>query len=364
MEQPVGRTRGCDHSCLRFSQGAYAPGWRHPARTLTVQYNLAMKIGSNCGMACLLALLCCLGCHTSASHSTIAVIPRDSAEEIWVSEHGGAVDAAFRHRLHIYWNGPTRNDEVEQQIALCEKAIAGHYYGLILSPNNSFALDTTIHRAVAHGIPVVIVGAQIPIAPQRGLTFVLNDAGKTGALAAERAHEILGEKGQVILLGVDALSPGSVERSSAFEQALQREAPRITVQEKVAETLSFGQAEQASEQAIHSFPGRIVIFALGPNATEGAAAAVRNTGTSNRIRIIGCDQTLDLLFLLRHGQIDSLIVENTRAMGNLAVKEIIAEKHGQRVPLKTLVEPVLVTRENVDQDTVQQILSLRWRPRQ
>ena len=315
-------------------------------------------------MACLLILLCCLGCRSSASHSTIAVIPRDSAEEIWVSEHGGAVDAAFQRHLHIYWNGPSRDDDVEQQIALSEKAISAQYYGLILSPNNSFALNTTIQRAVARGIPVVIVGAQIPIPPQRGLTFVLNDADKMGALAAQRAREILRGRGKIIILGVDALSPGSVERSNAFEQALQRDAPGISIEEKLVGSFSFGEAELATEQAIRSYPGTTAIFALDINETRGAAAAVRNTGTSSRIKIIGCEQTLDLLFQLRHGFIDSLVVEDTRTMGYLAVEEIAAEKRGEPVPPKTVVEPVLVTRENIDREAIQRILSLRWRPRQ
>lgn len=328
-------------------------------------YNIifAMKIGRESGMACLLVFLCFLGCRTKTSRSTIAVIPRDSAEEIWVSEHGGAVDAAFRHHLKIYWNGPTRDDEVEQQIALCEKAIAGRYYGLILSPNNSFALNTTIQRAVGRGIPVVIVGAQIPISARHGLTFVLNDAEKMGTLAAERARTILGGKGRIIILGADALSPGSVERSNAFEEVLQREAPGIAIDERLAGSFSFGEAELAAEKAIRSFSGRMVIFALGPNETEGAANAVRNTGTANRISIIGCDQTLDLLFLLRHDEIDSLVAENTRAMGNLAVEEIIAERQGKLVSPRTVVDPVLVTRENIDQESMQRILSLRWRPR-
>lgn len=95
------------------------------------------------------ALVFLTGCRQSASKLTIAVIPRDTAGEIWVSEHGGAVDAAHESRLHIYWNGPSRDDDVEQQIALSERAVARHYYGLILSPNNSFALGNLIQRAVS-----------------------------------------------------------------------------------------------------------------------------------------------------------------------------------------------------------------------
>lgn len=310
----------------------------------------------------LAAALGCTGCR-ARPNSTIAVIPRDTAEEIWVSEHGGAADAADRQSLDIDWNGPTRDDDVEQQISLSEAAVRSGDYGLILSPNNSFALDTVIQRALAKKIPVVIVGSPIPIAPQRGLSFVLNNSEEMGALAAKRAAEILHGNGQVIILGVDSLSPGSVERADAFERALQHDAPGISVVEKVSGSMSFGQAELASEQAIAAHPGLSAIFAVGINETRGAAAAVHNSAPSNRIKVIGCDQTIDLLFLLRRRVIDSLVIEDTRTMGNIAVKQIVAERHGQSVPEQRLVKPVLVTRANVDTDRVQQILSLRWRPR-
>jgi len=83
--------------------------------------------------------LCCTACRRSPNH-TIAVIPRDTAEEVWVSEHGGAADAAYKQNLEIDWNGPTRDDDVEQQISLSERAIRSGDYGLVLSPNNSFRI--------------------------------------------------------------------------------------------------------------------------------------------------------------------------------------------------------------------------------
>lgn len=309
----------------------------------------------------LAGVLCGTGCGSGAIRSTIAVIPRDTAEEIWVSEHGGADDAAIERGLRVYWNGPSRDDDVEQQVALSEKAIASHYYGLILSPNNSFALSATIQRAVMQGVPVVILGAPVPIAPEPGLSFVLNDSAKMGQLAAARLREVLGGNGSVAVIGVSALSPGSVERANAFEQALQRNSPGIKVDEKIAGDFSFGEAELAAEQAIRAHPHLNAIVALGLNETRGAAAAAQYADMLKRVKIIGCDQTLDLLFLLRQGVIDSLVVEDTRTMGYLAVKEIAADKNGKPVSASTLVEPVLVTRANVDDPAIQRILSMRWR---
>ena len=319
-----------------------------------------MKSGPPLTSICLLGfLLVCSGCRSS--RTVVAVIPRDTAEEIWVSEHGGAADAAAQRHLEIYWNGPSRDDDVEQQISLSERAIRAHDVGLVLSPNNAFALDTLIHRALSRKIPVVIVGAEIPISPQHGLSFVLNDVGQTGSLITRRLNVLLRGRGRIVLIGAGPLSPGREARAESVEEALHRLAPGISIERKLDGAFSFGQAELASEQAIHADPDLSAIVALGINETRGAAAAVRSSGKSGRIRVIGCDQTLDLLFLLRQGLIDSLVVQDTRTMGYLAIGQIAAQQHGDSVPLKTLVQPSLVTRENVDDDGIQRILDSRWR---
>jgi ribose transport system substrate-binding protein len=322
----------------------------------------AMKSRALRRLACLLGFLPVFTACRS-SHSVVAVIPRDAAEEIWVSEHGGAADAAAERHLTVYWNGPSRDDDVEQQISLSERAVHSRDAGLVLSPNNAFALDTLIERALSRDIPVVIVGDEIPIAPQRGLSFVINDVNQTGLLIARRLEEILGGRGKIVLVGADPLSPGRAERAQAIEDSLSRLAPGITIAQKFVGPFSFGQAELTSEQVIQAHSDLSAIVALGVKETRGAVAAVHNTGKVGRIMVIGCDQTLDLLLLLRRGLIDSLVVEDTRTMGYVAVKQIEAEQHGQSVPAKTLVPPSLVTVENVDNDHIQQILDSRWRPR-
>ena len=307
------------------------------------------------------ALLLLAGCQ-STWKSTIAVIPRDTAEEVWVAEHGGAVDEAFKRHLNIYWNGPSRDDDVERQIALVEGAVTRRYYGIIISPNNSFALSTSIQQAISSGVPVVITSSGIPIAPEPGLSFVLNDATRMGQIAAQRMNTILNGKGTVAILGLDYLSPGTVERSNAFEECLHRIAPRIKIVAKVSEAYGFGQAELAAEQTIRAHPGLSAIFTLDFNDTRGTLAAVGSIRPAHRIRIIGCDQTFYLLFLLRRGDLDALVAEDTRTMGSRAVEEIASERRGQPVPSRVLIEPVLVDRDNVDDPSIQQILSVRWRP--
>jgi ribose transport system substrate-binding protein len=290
------------------------------------------------------------------------VIPRETADEIWVAEHGGAAEAAFRQHLRVYWNGPTREDDVEPQITLTEKAIRANSYGLLLSPDNPFALDTLIDRALSRGIPVVIVGAAIPVAARQGLSFVLNDENKGAALIAGRLHRVLGGKGKVLILGVNPLSPGSVSRAEAVQRALERDDPQIQIVDELSGSSSFGQAELVTEQAIRTHPELDAIIALGINESRGAVAAVASSGAAGRVRIVACDQTMDLLFLLRESMIDSLIVQDSRSMGSIAVGNLVAQHHERNVPESVLVEPRLVTLANVDDPVIQAILSENWRP--
>ncbi len=133
---------------------------------------------------------------------------------------------------------------------------------------------------------------------------------------------------------------------------------------KVAAPYNFGQAELAAEQILRAYPGLAGIFSLGNNYTMGAVAAVHSVAPPHPVHIVGCDQLLDSLLLLRRGELDALVVEDTRTMGYRAVEEIAAQRAGHPGPPRVLVEPVLVDRENVNDAAIQQILSVRWRPQQ
>jgi ribose transport system substrate-binding protein len=310
-------------------------------------------------LVCALALFGS-GCR-SAPRQMISVVPRQASESMWVTEHVGVSEAAAREKVGIYWNGPTEEGDVEQQIVLAERAIRRDNMGLILSPSNPFALNTVIQRSLDRGMSVVIVGTPVSLKPERRLSFVLNDVQETGILAADRMRDVLKGKGEILILGYDPLFSVGTDRSSAFETALARDAPDIRIVEKLKGPFSFGQAELATEKAIGAHPHLSAIFSLNTTSTRGAVAAVRTTRTSDHILIIGCDHTLDLLYFLRQGAVDSLVAQNMRAMGAIAVSSIVAQSRGEQVAPYTYVKPILVTRQNIDEERIQQMLKMDWR---
>lgn len=311
--------------------------------------------------AAAVGLLFYAGCHRLSSSNIICVIPRQSSQSMWVSEHVGTNDAAARYHVSVYWNGPTDERNVEQQVELADRAIHNRDLGLVLSPNNPFALNTAVQRSLAAGMRVVIVGNPISLSAEQGLTFVLNDEQETGALAARRVEKILNRQGEVLILGMEGVSSGDPDRVTAFETTLSREAPNIRVIARLKAAFNFGEAELAAEKAIVSHPHLSAILSLDTEATRGAIAAVSTTQTAKRIAIVGCDYNADLLFLLRHHVVDSLIAENMRAMGEMAVTSIMKQARGAPVAPYTYVKPVLITRDNIDSDPIQWMLYMDWR---
>ena len=303
----------------------------------------------------------CSGCQRTAMRSKISAIPRDTCDATGVVEHAGLSEAALRNGVSLYWNGPPSSSDSQQQILLMERAIERNVMGIVLTPNARFALDTVIFRALSHKIPVVVLGAGISLPPDPNLSFVLTNVQRAGELAAERVHNVVGESGLIAVTGINPMLPGSSELADAFENVLHKVAPGITIVSKIQGAFTAGQSEIATEHAVKAHPNLKAVFALSISATRGAIAAVRNSSGTSVIHIIAVDYTLDQMFLLRKGEIDSIIVQNMRSLGTQAVENIVEARRGHPVSSLIYKEPVLVTRENIDTESIQQMLIMDWR---
>jgi ribose transport system substrate-binding protein len=299
-------------------------------------------------------------CRTRGSR-TIAMIPATTGPELWEAAHGGAEIAGREAGFHIYWNGPTREDDVARQVALVERAIEEEDAGLVIVPTNYLALVGSVRQALSKRIPTVVIRSSLPIPPGPGLSYILNDDEETGRLAAARIGMLLRGKGQVAVLGLDASGPSSTLRVRAFETDLAKSFPRISVLEKRAGSSNTGEVQQTAQEILVDNPGLDAILALDVTATEGTWAALSALGKSKRVKLIGCGQEVDLMAGIRHGDIDSVIVENTYEMGFRAIQWIAAQQRGESVPGKVELKPVLVTKANIDDAEIQKMLSVNWR---
>jgi ribose transport system substrate-binding protein len=116
-------------------------------------------------------------------------------------------------------------------------------------------------------------------------------------------------------------------------------------------------------------------------ATRGVYRGLKLKQRIRQVHLVACDQDLDLVYYLRLGEIDSLVAENTFAMGYQATRLITAHRSGGKARAADLAPglapgvapgmtqgrvsrfaPRLVTRENVDTPEIQRMLNMDWRP--
>jgi ribose transport system substrate-binding protein len=287
------------------------------------------------------------------------VIPRTTGMSLWEPEHTGAAAAAAKNDMRVYWNAPTREDDVQGQIALVQRVIDKGYVGLILSPDQTLALMTLVQRALAKGIPTVIVGTALPLKPTAKLAYILSDDEEAGRIAGRRIGTILHGKGSVAILGIDPDISGVLLRVRSFEATLAENYPEIQITEKRMGSFNVPFEQQTAEDVLNANSNLDAILAVTTDATRGAYSALVETHKVGRVKLVGCDQ--DLLMPLVTGEMDSVVAQDTYQMGYRAIGLIVAERQGMGMPPRIEISPKLVTKDNLSSPDVRRMLGLSGR---
>lgn len=289
----------------------------------------------------------------------IAVIPQTEGTIFWEAEHTGAEEAADRAGIFIYWNAPTREDDVEAQIALVDRAVENDYQGLVLAPDQALSLIMPVRRALAHGIPTVIIGSPLPIPAGGNLSYILNDDEEGGRLAAQRVAALVDGHGTVALLGINPDITGIMIRARAFEQFAAQNYPGIRIVEKRMGSFNAPHEQQVAEETLRAHPDLDAIVALMWPTVDGTLHALDNTPERRTVRVIGFDNAGSPPFD-RRSSLDCIVQEDVRSMGEQAVEMIHARLLGQSVPATVHLHPRLITRENMNTEEVRTMLSQDW----
>jgi ribose transport system substrate-binding protein len=271
--------------------------------------------------------------------------------------HVGAEIAAQEAGLNVYWNAPTREDDVQGQIALLENVVARGYKGLVLAPDHTLALIAPVRLALSKGVSTVIVGSPLPIPAGGKLSYILNDDEEAGRMAAAQVAQLMKNKGSIAVLGIDPDIAGIMIRARSLEKALQAY-PQIRIVDKHLGSFNTPYDQQIAEETLRQHPDLNAIIALTSTSTRGSSIAISHS--KQKIHLVGFDD-LDDLRPLRDGTVDAIISQNSREMGFEAVNTLALQLQGKAVAAEIQIRPVLLTKDNLDSPETHQLLSNTWR---
>lgn len=307
-----------------------------------------------------LALLC-PALAPAADSYTIAVIPKATSHEFWKSIHAGAVKAQQELRakgaqVEIIWQGPLREDNRDQQIQVVENFISRRVNGIVLAPTDAKALVSPVNTAARAKVPVVIMDSGLR--SDKYVSFVATDNYKGGVLAGEQMAQLLGGKGNVILLRYQTGSASTEEREKGFLDAIKK-VPGI----KVISSDQHGGATrelcyQAAQNILNRY-GREVNGIFGPcePVANGIIMALRNAGKAGgAVKVVGFDAGGQTVEALKKGDVQAVIVQNPLRMGYLGVMTMFDHLSGKKVEQRIDTGVYVVTPENMETPEMKDLL--------
>jgi ribose transport system substrate-binding protein len=292
---------------------------------------------------------------------TIAVIPKGTTHEFWKSINAGAFKArdelaAEGIKAEVIWKGPLREDDRDQQIQVVENFMTRHVDGIVLAPLDSQALVRPVASAVQAGVPVVIIDSDLK--SDKYVSFVATDNYKGGELAGQRLAELLDSKGSVILLRYAVGSASTEAREAGFLDTLKKYPGIKIISSDVYAGATRETAYQASQNLLNRF-GREVngIFAPNEPSTIAMTKALRDIGKAGgKVKMVGFDAGSQSVADLKNGDVQGLVVQNPVRMGYLGVMTMIQHLQHKMVPHRIDTGVVLVTRENMEQPEIHDLL--------
>jgi ribose transport system substrate-binding protein len=282
------------------------------------------------------------------SSPVVAFIPRTTGANYEEDMRRGAMAAAQSLGYRVYWNAPTREDDLDRQIQLAESAVRRGAKALILGPTNPGGVTTMINGLIGREFPVVVVQTEAPVPTGPYLTSVTPDQNEFGRIAANRIEHVIGGAGQVVIVGLDPGTPETLIRARSFMQAVAGD-PGIEVVAQLPGSVQILEAEQSTREIMGSFPRIRAIFAVNADATQGAMLALEDLDAHHSIALVGCDRDWFLEQNLREGKLDSLITADPNRIGELAFRAAVAGAQGHPLPPPEKVGALLLTRESVEQ---------------
>jgi ribose transport system substrate-binding protein len=272
---------------------------------------------------------------------TIAVVTKNRTNPAYGGALAGATRAAARYGAAIAYFAPETPDDIAEQAAILETAIGGGYDAIALMPAHETALDPTLDRIAAAGIPLVFVVNRPKHA--RGVTFIGADNRKLAAAIAARLFAHLGGSGDVAIVDGHPDSTTTPERHDGFFAAT-AEFPGIRILEARSGLYQRAPARDVMRALLDRYPRIDGVVVANDLMALGAIDALREAG--RRMPLVSINGTPDAVAAIKAGDMLASACFDTLAFGSIAVEAALRHRRGDAVPAEILLPAAIIDAKN------------------
>lgn len=304
----------------------------------------------------LILLTLLAGCKPAASkQGVIAVIPKGQVHLFWQTVKAGAEKAGKDEGVEVAWMAPQNETDYTHQMNIVEDAVNRKVAAIVLAPSHQKSLVPAAEKAVAAGIPLVVIDSELDY--DKSTSFVATDNTKAGALSARRMGEVLRGKGKVAIVGIAAGTGSGMAREAGFQETMKKAFPEIVLVPLQYCDSDKSKAVTVSEDFLTRHPDLAGIFGSAEPCLAGALRAVETRNLKGKVKLVGIDASPALLEALKEGTIDGLIVQDPFRIGYEGVRAAASAIRGKPPEKRIDTGTVVITRENLDSAEVKKVLN-------
>jgi ribose transport system substrate-binding protein len=294
---------------------------------------------------------------SAAKKYRIAVIPKGTTHDFWLSVRAGAEQAAAElGNVEILWNGPISESDKDVQINLVDGFVNDRVDGICLAPIDRDGMVSVVRRAHEGGIPTLIFDSGLSDT-QATISYVATDNYQGGVLAGEHMAKVLGGKGNVILLRYQEGSESTEQRENAFLDTLKKYPDIKIISDEQRVTTDTVEAVRVSSSLLLTHGDNVNgIFTVCESLNKGMLKALQDRQLAGKVRFIAFDSDPILVDAMKNGQIDGIVLQDPVRMGYDSVKTMAAHLAGQPVESVISTGEALATPENMDEPRMHELL--------
>lgn len=276
---------------------------------------------------------------------SVIFIPKviEPNNDFWNLIIQGVEEAGNDYHVEMEIMGPSEEGDYNKQRVFIEKAIIQKPDAIILAAEDYEKNTIEAKKIKDSGIKLIILDSGIKDKPEDIMIETNNF--EAGIKMGERIKKLLTQKGQIAIMSHGKKTLTAVERERGIRTALKN------IEGQIVKSYDCGsdmdKAYENTVKIINECPNIEVIVGLNQYTAIGAARAIKELDLSDKIQVVGFDNSKEQIKYLEEGIYDSLVIQNPFYMGYTSVEKTVQLLQGKDVAAYIDTGSTVITKENM-----------------
>ena len=272
---------------------------------------------------------------------TIAVFTKNLTNPAYAAARLGADRSARHFGARTVHYVPKKPDDVDEQIALIDTALAQRPDAVVLVPVHPTAINGAIRKIIAAGVP--LIGYLNRYTETGPITYVGSDDYPLALRIAIYLCEHLERRGELVIVEGPAESVTGIERVRGFRDGIAR-FPMVRVAGSICGDYQRAAAKRAGAELLKSGLAFSGVLAANDVMALGVIDALEEAGQKSAV--VGVNAIPEAITAIKEGKLLATIDFDAMNMAALATEAAIRHLRGETLPREIKLPVQIVSAKN------------------